>query len=278
MDWRESENGIGDLMHCQARSIASGGLAEPGSVNVRWWAAKGIEVGPDPMGRAHLFALAAAARESGSDEALVELFWHVLAWGVVGNFRNAARIVSAAVADGEEARLLAALRPASEASYRGDIEAGYRAFVDHRISQFNYAFFSKFLYFTGDRSKPAPRCLILDDRVATALRTVTGRSYIPNSPARKPSAYVDYCRDVHRWSVLYGCDPDEIEWRLYRFGQLIGTRERWLRAEVSLYRDGQTPIGFDAIVSRVGNLDLLVRTGIKRTDDSEGYRDNSHQP
>lgn len=252
MNWRESENGIGDLMRCGSRSIAGGSLADPGSVNVGWWAARGIAVGPDPMGRAHLFSLAATARESGSDEALVELFWHVLAWGVVGNFRNAARIVRAAAVEGGEAMLLSALRPAAEASHRGDIEAGYRAFVEYRISQFNYAFFSKFLYFTSDRSKPAPRCLILDDRVATALRTVTGRSYIPGSVARKPSAYVDYCRDVHRWSVLYGCDPDEIEWRLYRFGQLIGTRERWLRAEVSLYRDGETPVRFDAIVAEVG--------------------------
>lgn len=116
----------------------------------------------------------------------------------------------------------------------GDSPAAYRAFVNHPISQFNYAFFSKFLYFTSDRSQPAPRCLILDERVATALRTVTGKSYIPNSAGRRPAAYADYCRDVHRWSIDYGCYPDDIEWRLYRFGQLIGSRERWLRAEVSL--------------------------------------------
>ncbi|PJK23867.1 exodeoxyribonuclease V subunit gamma [Mycolicibacterium goodii] len=191
----------------------------------------------------------------------LELFWHVLAWGFVGNFRNVARIVRAAAVEGGNARLLAALRPAAEASFRGDIEAGYRAFVDHRISQFKYAFFSKFLYFTSDLSKPGPRCLILDDRVATALRAVTGKSYIPDSAAHKPGAYVDYCRDVHRWSLKYECAPDQIEWRLYRFGQLIGTRERWLRAEVSLYRDRTTPISFDAVVARVGNLDQLGPDG-----------------
>lgn len=253
MAWRESEDGIGELLRCESPRIADGDLGEPAPVNVPWWAARGIAVGPDPMSREHLFSTAAIARESGSDDDLVGLFWHVLAWGVVNNFRNAARIVRAASVEGGVAKLLPALGPAAEASYRGDIEVAYRAFVDHRISHFNYAFFSKFLYFTCDRTSEEPRCLILDDRVATALRAITGKSYVPAAVRRRPAAYAEYCRDVHRWAEIYRCDRDLIEWRLYRFGQLVGTRERWLRSEVSLYRDGTMPITFDEIVARAEN-------------------------
>ena len=250
MTWRESEEGIGDLLRCESPQIANGDPNEPGSVNVAWWAAKGIEVGPDPMGREDVFSVAALARESGDDGALLALFWHVLAWGVVGNFRNAARIVRAAAVDEGTAGLLSALRPAAKASHVGDIEAAYCAFVDHRIDQFNYAFFTKFLYFTSDRSAQAPRCLILDDRVATALYTITAKSYIPESQRRRPAGYVEYCGDLHRWAGVYGVEPDQIEWRLYKFGQLVGTRANWLRAEVALYRDGLTPVSFDAIVAQ----------------------------
>jgi hypothetical protein len=225
-------------------------MSEPGPINIGWWARHQITVSPDPMGREHLFAMAAAARESSRDEDLIDLFWHVLAWGVAGNFRNAARIVRAAAGEGGQAHLLSALRPGAEASYRGDIESGYRAFVDHKINHFNYAFFSKFLYFNSDRSVEEPRCLILDDRVATALRAITGKSYIPDNIRHRPAAYAEYSRDVHRWSKTYNVEPDSIEWRLYRFGQFVGTRENWLGCEVSLYRDGLTPATFDAIVAR----------------------------
>jgi hypothetical protein len=55
----------------------------------------------------------------------VDLLWHILAWGVVGDFRNAARIVADAQSEsGRLDHLLAALQPAAKASYRGDIEAG----------------------------------------------------------------------------------------------------------------------------------------------------------
>jgi hypothetical protein len=92
LTWRESEEGIGELLRCDSPQIAEGGLSEPGSINIGWWAGHHIAVGPDPMGREHLFAMAAAARESSRDEDLVSLLWHVLAWGVVGNYRNAARL------------------------------------------------------------------------------------------------------------------------------------------------------------------------------------------
>ncbi|MFV8316250.1 hypothetical protein [Mycobacterium sp. 23] len=203
------------------------------------------------MGREDLFARAAKARESGKDEHFIDLFWHILAWGVVGNFRNASQIVQKAIDEGP-AHLLAALRPAAESSYLGDIEGGYRAFIDNPISRFNYAFFSKFLYFTGSRLSRDARCLIFDDRVASALLAITGESYVPGG--RRPwNAYAKYCRDVHGWSNRYGVEADEIEWRLYKLGQLIGFRANWLAAEVSLYREGLTPVTFDSIVERVAH-------------------------
>jgi hypothetical protein len=235
--WQESEDGIGDLLRCELPQLAKGSLAEPEPVNVDWWAKNRILISPNPLGREDLFAIASAARESGDDAHLLQLFWHMLAWGVMGNFRNAPRIVRAAKDDAGRTHLLAALRPAAAASYQGNIDDAYRAFLNHKISRLDYAFFTKFLYFTGDRSSGGARCLILDDRVDTALFTITGHSYLPEG-ARRAKAYAQYCGDVYRWSAAYGVEPDRIEWRLYRFGQLTERRWQWLSAEVSLYPRG----------------------------------------
>jgi hypothetical protein len=208
-----------------------------------------LRISSEYFGRDELFRVAAVAR-NGGDERLLQLFWDILAWGVMGNFRNAGRIVDFAATDDGRVRLVTALRTAADASYAGKIEDAYRAFVDHKIPRLGPAFFSKVLFFTGDRASHEPRCLIFDSRVESALPMVTGRHY---SLARKPvEVYALYCRDLHDWSQQHGVSPEAIEARLYQLGQATGNSHRaWLSAEVSLYREGRTAVTFDAILTRV---------------------------
>lgn len=139
------------------------------------------------------------------------------------------------------------LNAAANASHRGDIEAAYRA-IHGKVKRLGPAFFTKFLYFTGDRDSGAPRCMILDSRVAAAVFTLTGAEYFDE----KPQLYARFCRDLWRWGDRYGEEPDGIEFRLYKFGQLIDSRRwRWLLAEASLYRAGAIEVGFEDIVRKV---------------------------
>jgi hypothetical protein len=187
--------------------------------------------------------MAAVARESGD---LIPLFWHVLAWGVAGDFRNMPAILRSGDDLGRP-RLNEVLTAAANASHRGDIDAAYRA-IHGKVNRFGPAFFTKFLYFTGDRASGAPRCMILDSRVAEAVLTLTGTEYFDE----KPQLYGRFCHDVWRWADQYGEQAEAIEFRLYKFGQLIGSRRwRWLHAEASLYRAGATEVGFQDIVREV---------------------------
>ena len=55
--------------------------------------------------------------------------------------------------------------------------------------------------------------------------------------------------DLWRWGDPCGEEPDRIEFRLYKFGQLIDSRRwRWLHAEASRYGAGAGAIevGFHA--------------------------------
>lgn len=54
------------------------------------------------------------------------------------------------------------------------------------------------------------------------------------------------------WADAYAVSPEEIEARLYQLGRATGnSRRAWLSAEVSFYRQGHTPVTFDAILSRI---------------------------
>lgn len=244
--WQESAAGIEDLIRSEQLSSD----LEPAHVNMAQWARKGLQITSDHLGRDELFRIAERARAVGDDQALLQLFWDVLAWGVMGNFRNAGRIVTFAATDVGRTRLLNALRTAATTSYDGKIEDAYRAFLHHKVPQLGPAFFSKFLFFTGNRASNEPRCLIFDSRVESALPTVTGVTY---SLAKNPvDTYARYCRDVHDWSQQYRVSPEAIEARLYQLGQAAGnSRRAWLAAEVSLYREGRTPVSFDAILTRL---------------------------
>lgn len=244
--WCESVTGIGDVM---ASDLLSSDLS-PARVNTAQWARKGVRISSEHLGRDDLFRIAEDAHRSGDDDQLLQLFWDILAWGVMGNFRNAGRIVDFASTDEGRTRLLTALRTAAAASYSGKIDDAYSAFVDHKIPRLGPAFFSKVLFFTGDRLSHEPRCLIFDSRVESALPTVTGNYYLLARNASE--TYARYCRDMHDWSQQHAVSPDAIEARLYQLGQATGnSRRAWLSAEVSLYREGRTPVTFDAILTRV---------------------------
>jgi hypothetical protein len=188
--------------------------------------------------------MATEARASGD---LVPLLWHVLAWGVIGDLRNAPTVVRSAEDSVGRSRLNEILGAAAAASYHGDIESAYRA-IHRKIKRLGPAFFTKFLYFTGNRDSQDPRCMILDSRVAEAAFTLTGTGYFDE----KSTVYARFCGDLRRWADQYGEQPDVIEFRLYKFGQLIGSRRwRWLYAEACLYRAGATGVGFDDIVRKV---------------------------
>ncbi|OBF43961.1 hypothetical protein A5719_01885 [Mycolicibacterium peregrinum] len=221
-----------------------GRIHEPLSAS-NWWADRGIVLSSTELNRSTLFGLAAQCWENEEPD-WVAFLWHVLAWGVVGDYRNATKIVSSAADAEQRARLNSVLRTAAEASHRGDIRSAYMA-IHGKVARLGPAFFSKFLYLTSDRELPGPRCLILDSRVVAAVFTLTGHGYWKETAA----TYERFCSEVHRWSELFGEPDDVIEFRLYQFGRLIGSsRWRWLHAEASLYREGRQQVGFDDIAER----------------------------
>jgi hypothetical protein len=245
--WQESEDAIGDLLLSDTLR-RRGRIDYPEKVS-RWWADNGITINSDELNRDALFALAAQCRECAYPD-WVSFLWHVLAWGVVGDYRNAPTIVKSAIGQVQRSQLNGVLSTAAGASYSGEIQSAYRA-IRGKVPRLGPAFFSKFLYFTADRTSPRPSCLILDSRVAAAVFTLTGLDYFEE----KAATYERFCQDVHRWSVRYEVAPDLIEFRLYQFGQLIDARRwKWLHSEVSLYREGNPYVDFDDIIERRAEL------------------------
>jgi hypothetical protein len=241
--WKESEDAIGDLLMSNTLQ-RKGRIDHPEKVS-SWWADNGVNINADELSRDVLFALAEECREFAVPD-WVSFLWHVLAWGVVGDYRNARAIVKSATNDVQHTQLNAILSAAAAASYSGAIRLAYTA-LHGKIPRLGPAFFSKFLYFTADRTSPQPRCLILDSRVAAAVFTLTGLDYFEE----KAATYERFCQDVHRWSVRYEVVPDLVEFRLYQFGQLINSRRwKWLYSEVSRYREGNLHVEFDNIIER----------------------------
>ncbi|MCW1824996.1 hypothetical protein OLG66_29185 [Mycobacterium senegalense] len=216
----------------------------------KWWADHGIVIGLAELSREQLFAHAAQCRLQGDHADWVSLLWHVLAWGVIGDYRNATTIVASAAGAEQRAQLNDILCAAAEASYRGEIRSAYSA-IRGKVHRLGPAFFSKFLYFTGDRDSPGPRCMILDSRVTASAFTLTGHDY----SEKKAATYERFCNDVHKWSQQFDVPADVVEFRMYQFGQLIdSSRWKWLHAEASLYREGHQEVGFNDIVKRRADL------------------------
>lgn len=241
--WEEGDAAVGDLLKSPVFGPVDR-IQEPLPVG-NWWADRGIMLSSTELNRPALFELAARCREDDEPD-WVTFLWHVLAWGVAGDYRNASKIVASATDAEQRAQLNGVLQSAAEASRPGDIRSAYTA-IHGKVPRLGPAFFSKFLYFTSDREAPGPRCLILDSRVSAAVFTLTGTDY----SKEKAATYERFCGDVHRWSELFGVPDDVIEFRLYQFGRLTASsRWRWLHAEASLYREGRQRVGFDEIAAR----------------------------
>jgi hypothetical protein len=165
----------------------------------------------------------------------------------VGDLRNAPTIVRSLESSEGRQRLNQSLARAAELSFFGDTAAAYGSMYK-TVARLGPAFFTKFLYVCGDQTSGGPRCLILDSRVAAAMFALTAI----DTYAERPAVYAHFCTLVDECSHRQGCTPDEVEFRLYQFGVLIGSRRwRWLHAEASLYRDGACDVGFDDIVARL---------------------------
>lgn len=102
--------------------------------------------------------------------------------------------------------------------------AAYEAMLRGGPAQTKYmgpAYFTKFLFFTGYRNPavPEPRPLILDKRVATALRArgVFGpRASDGDWPSHLYSRYLAYCHDQNF------TDPEAVEIELFNEGRASG--------------------------------------------------------
>jgi hypothetical protein len=242
--WKESEAAVRDLLAADSLREA-GAISDDQSVS-SWWSDHGIELKLDRLNRDALFGLAAECRTQ-ADLDWVELLWHVLAWGVMGDYRNVTTIVRNAADQRDRSLLNNRLGAAAEYSYTGRIQEAYKT-LNGKIPRLGCAFFSKFLYFTSDQSSTQPRCLILDSRVESAIFTLTGLEFFK----RDALTYERFCNQVAQWSDHYGVDPEEIEFRLYQFGRRTNSsRWRWLHAEVSLYREDRRDVDFDEILERV---------------------------
>lgn len=116
--WEESDNAVGDLL--ASRVLGSSGQIDESVRVSSWWADRGISIDSAELNRDKLFELAQRRRES-ADPDWVSFLWHVLAWGVMGDYRTSPTIVESAAGDTQRRRLNDILSAASEASYRGDI-------------------------------------------------------------------------------------------------------------------------------------------------------------
>lgn len=120
--WSESIDRIQDLM----RSHHFTDEPVRNTVATSQWRALNVPVEAEDLSRADLFDLAAAARSSDTDEAFYSLYWHVMAWGIVGSFRNAAPMAREAQTPQGRDKIVKAMRKASTLSYAGDLPGGVR--------------------------------------------------------------------------------------------------------------------------------------------------------
>lgn len=241
--WQESDNAVADLL--TSRVLGSVSQINDSVKASSWWSDRGITIEPAQLNREALFALAKQCRENAEAD-WVSLLWHVIAWGMMGDYRNTPTIVASAAKGKQRSRLNDILRATAQASHRGEILSAYKA-IHGKIPRLGPAFFSKFLYFTADRESSSPRSIIFDSRVCAAVFTLTGHDY----SKERAETYERFCNEMHRWSQLFDEPADGIEFRMYLFGQLIDSRRwKWLHAEASLYREGRKQVGFDDIAER----------------------------
>lgn len=213
------------------------------TVDVGWWNSQlarltlpgGPVTGVDGAGNvvdtgvAGISRRAVQALDPALPDAALRRLWHALAWGTGTKPRQCLRRMHAVSAS--QAFATALLEKASTAAHHDPVGA-YRLLLPGRSNAIKYlgaAFFTKYLYFTPDPA-PTRQALILDDRVADALRVNHGWSTLRTGGYWPADTYARYCRLVHRWaaeaSVVQRREvwPDEIEEWLFTTGAAPAAR------------------------------------------------------
>ncbi|GGM86419.1 hypothetical protein GCM10011609_23620 [Lentzea pudingi] len=181
-------------------------------INPSWWR--------DEIGRRGLPGTPPSARHltrddvRASENGVFTPLWWSLAWGAGPRLRlNARRLDS--IAD-DVPRCEELLTEAADLSRRDPFTA-YSLLRPGRHNAIRYlgpSFFTKFLYFAG-RGAPGHPCLILDRRVATALRDRCEWTSLHRTGPWPAETYERYCGLLTRWSQESGRAPDEIEFMLF---------------------------------------------------------------
>lgn len=235
--------GVAAWVGDRERVVLQHGFADD-SVGMYWWARElsdtafaGIEVSVDPLGRGSrcltrgvIMQLADMAFATEDPRAVLRLLFHALAWGTDASQRGNRRRIEA-FRGADAAKHVGLLRTAGVAAREGDREKAYSTLIrpgGGKIPGLGPAFFTKYLYFAGGMW-PGPgngrRCLILDARVAAALRKTDG-AWSPSPPGRSSynwytRSYVAYCDLLDMWArqltaqIGHDVRADEIERALF---------------------------------------------------------------
>lgn len=177
--------------------------------------------------RGDIFAIGrVATAPDATDDDVLSLLWHALAWGTGSSQRgNARRIESLTGAD--RAVNVELLRTAAKHAMDGDPASAYSTLICRgggRIRGLGPAFFTKFLYFASEGTT-GTRCLILDARVAGELG-LAGWASLPHRGGSYSynwytDTYVSYCELLAHWAeeesdrLKTTVWPDEIERALF---------------------------------------------------------------
>ena len=171
------------------------------SVGTDWWnarlSAEGLRQqvrlrehgGADLLTRQDLFELARPVTPSSTDDDVLILLWHVLAWGTGRSQRGNRTRIRAFVGEPDRQRNVGLLKDAIAFARSGDAASAYRVLIRRgggQIPGLGPAFFTKLLYFASEGSA-GTRCLIMDARVAGSLAQA-GWSSLPRS-ARSGFSY-----------------------------------------------------------------------------------------
>ena len=214
------------------------GFGDP-TVGVDWWnhalQAEGLNQrvrlrdhrDGDRLTRQDLFQLARTVEPSITEDDVLTLLWHVLAWGTDRSQRRNRARIRAFADESDRQRNAALLRDAIAFSRSGDAESAYRVHIRRgggQIPGLGPAFFTKLLYFASEDSD-GTRCLILDARVARSLAQA-GWTSLPRSGSGfsynwYTATYASYCELLRRWADDEAAQrgalvwPDEIERALF---------------------------------------------------------------
>lgn len=201
----------------------------------------GVSVRPTDgvITRDDLFALAEIDRFEQSHRSVLDLFWNTMAWGIAGTWRNVPRL--AKIVGTNVDQIASVLRQAQQLSYGGHVRESYRA-LNGSIKHFGPAFFTKFLYFTANRTQPV-HALILDARVQVGWRVLTGQDLRMGYS----QDYDHFCVAAASSGARAGLAPEEVEACLYRLGRRVGSYTGWLEQTLSVCWDR---LGADAPSTR----------------------------